>query len=107
MIHTSIKICVFIQDEVLVDGEKGSAAAAAAAASSPPPLPGGDRQLMAVCTDKGAVVYALPSHRVIYNQARTDGGGFAAIKLLIKIKTCPSSSGKNYTGIIQFSSLLW
>ena len=68
MIHTSIKICVFIQDEVLVDGEKGSAAAAAAAASSPPPLPGGDRQLMAVCTDKGAVVYALPSHRVIYNQ---------------------------------------
>ena len=101
MIHTSIKICVFIQDEVLVDGEKGSTA------SSPPPLPGGDRQLMAVCTDKGAVVYALPSHRVIYNQARTDGGGFAAIKLLIKIKTCPSSSGKNYTGIIQFSSLLW
>ena len=59
-----------IQDESAgaggVDGEKSSAAA-----SSSPPAPGGDRQLMAVCTDKGAVVYALPSHRVIYNQART------------------------------------
>ena len=37
---------------------------------------------MAVCTDKGAVVYALPSHRIIYNQTISEAGGILRAEIV-------------------------
>ncbi len=46
------------------------------------PAPTGDRQVLCVCTDKAAAVYALPSHRQVYSLTISEAGGILRAEII-------------------------